>query len=158
LAADDEGEEDEEVQAGSARVMSEKAKGKRRAVAADVDVEAGEGTGAEEGEARASKGTGKREAVKEKEDLGRSVTIIFANEGPEGGKVDVWVEEGESVGKVKDKVSWVACDVVHREVPGCTGYMGAEDIGWPHTAHQPRTASLHDMDPGSTSFIAPRRI
>lgn len=39
----------------------------------------------------------------EEEEKGRCVTIRFT--GDVGGDLDVWVEEGESVGSVKEKVS-----------------------------------------------------
>jgi hypothetical protein len=59
------------------------------------------------------KGKGKRRAEEEEEEeeevevvdepvqRGRGVTVIFSNE--EGG-LEIWVEEGESVGSVKDQV------------------------------------------------------
>jgi hypothetical protein len=43
----------------------------------------------------------------EDEERGRCVTIRFT--GDQGGDLDVWVEEGESVGSVKEKVSsWLS--------------------------------------------------
>jgi hypothetical protein len=41
----------------------------------------------------------------EEDERGRCVTIRFTGDG--GGDLDVWVEEGESVGSVKEKVSSV---------------------------------------------------
>ncbi|ORY30538.1 hypothetical protein BCR39DRAFT_528610 [Naematelia encephala] len=52
-------------------------------------------------------GGGKGEKQKQKQRKGRHVTVIFANEGPstgEGGNLEIWVEDGESVGHVKDQI------------------------------------------------------
>lgn len=84
------------------RGMSEKAKGKQRASVGFEDV-------VDDSEQGADRATRREDAKAVPEAKGRSVTVIFANEGPEGGKVDVWVEEGESVGKVKDQVSAIFC-------------------------------------------------
>lgn len=49
---------------------------------------------------------------------GRCVTIIFSNESEvAGGNLEVWVEEGESVGKVKDQVRLTACGGRPRATP-----------------------------------------
>ncbi|CAK9784614.1 hypothetical protein CC85DRAFT_270087 [Cutaneotrichosporon oleaginosum] len=67
--------------------QSDKAKGKQRATTPPDD----EPPTLDKGKARAP-------------DVGRPVTIIFSNEEDAGGHLEVWVEEGESVGKVKDKI------------------------------------------------------
>jgi hypothetical protein len=52
---------------------------------------------------RRDKGRGK---AKKKEMRGRHVTIIFSNEAEvAGGNLEIWVDEGETVGSVKDQVS-----------------------------------------------------
>lgn len=96
--------------------MSEKARGKQRArTISNPDTTEGhlEGHHAEYKEGDGGYGSSAERnaghspsthADKDEKRRGRSVTVIFANEGPEGGKVDVWVEEGESVGMVKDRV------------------------------------------------------
>jgi hypothetical protein len=67
--------------------QSDKAKGKQRATSPPD-------------EEPPTEGKGKQRAA----DPGRPVTVIFSNEEDAGGHLEVWVEEGESVGKVKDKV------------------------------------------------------
>jgi hypothetical protein len=70
--------------------LSEKSKGKQRADVDfnnDVDAEQVEGDIGGEGQAR----------------RGRAITIIFSNEDS-GKNLDLWIEEGESVGSVKDQV------------------------------------------------------
>jgi hypothetical protein len=48
----------------------------------------------------------RRGKAKKKEMRGRHVTIIFSNEAEvAGGNLEVWVDEGETVGSVKDQVS-----------------------------------------------------
>lgn len=74
--------------------QSDKARGKQRAVEGDDDEPL-------TSERRSDKGKGRAEPPV---DLGRPVTVIFSNEEDAGGHLEVWVEEGESVGKVKDKV------------------------------------------------------
>lgn len=60
----------------------------------------------------------------DEEEKGRCVTIRFT--GDQGGDLDVWVEEGESVGSVKEKVSCVL---------DFWGWVEVEcvmcDVGWP---------------------------
>lgn len=48
------------------------------------------------------------EEEQKEEEKGRCVTVRFTGdqEAGGGGDLDVWVEEGESVGSVKDKVSF----------------------------------------------------
>lgn len=58
------------------------------------------------------KAKGKQRAEPEPElpqpahERGCNVTIIFSNEESAGGNLDVWVDEDESVGSVKDKVGY----------------------------------------------------
>lgn len=68
--------------------QSDKARGKQRAHSAPED------------EAPLDKGKARAPPA----DQGRPVTVIFSNEEDAGGHLEVWVEEGESVGKVKDKI------------------------------------------------------
>ena len=85
--------------------MSEKARGKQRARALSGISAASRGDNEREDETGSREGLGEGSQIhSQPQARGRSVTVIFANEGPEGGKVDVWVEEGESVGMVKDQV------------------------------------------------------
>lgn len=81
--------------------QSDKARGKQPAVddASDDDEEEESPSGPSKGE----KGKERAAAV----DQGRPVTVIFSNESEAGGNLEVWVEDGESVGKVKDKVGTV---------------------------------------------------
>jgi hypothetical protein len=87
--------------------LSEKSRGKQRALLDEfpvhetgfedeVDRERVEGeiAGGEELGDGTSSGKGR----------GRAITIIFSNEDSGGGNLEVWVEEGESVGSVKDQV------------------------------------------------------
>ena len=72
---------------------SEKAKGKQRALETDTE-------GDEQDIPNHT--TGNDEVEKS---LGRHVTIVFANESESGsGNLEMWVEEGESVGSVKEQV------------------------------------------------------
>lgn len=77
--------------------LSDKAKGKRRAVDDDhqessKNVE-GLGAGGSPGTKRSTQ-----------EERGRSITFRFTGEAVDTGDLDVWVDAGESVGRVKDKV------------------------------------------------------
>ncbi|WVF69009.1 hypothetical protein IAT40_003783 [Kwoniella sp. CBS 6097] len=97
----------------SSSPISAKDKGKGRA---DIDLEAGPGPGPGPAEAEAeadsdeigSKATtkgGKQGKKKKKEERGRHVTIIFSNESENtGGNLEIWVEDGENVGSVKDQI------------------------------------------------------
>ena len=68
---------------------SEKAKGKQRAIEHDI-----------EGELEVES-----TSPVENERTGRNVTIIFSNESDSGGgNLELWVEEGQSVGSVKEQV------------------------------------------------------
>ena len=94
--------------------LSEKAKGKRRA------------TGPDQSESASTAGS-RSKADKKEEQRGRSITFRFTGEevrsegdGEDGGDgssggmlndLDVWVDAGESVGRVKDKV--------RRRIPHC---------------------------------------
>jgi hypothetical protein len=81
--------------------LTEKAKGKQRAVESDLEAQplmADNGDGEEELEAE------KREKEK-KVERGRRITVIFSNEGKEG-NLELWVEPDETVGKVKDQVCY----------------------------------------------------
>ncbi|KAL1413144.1 hypothetical protein Q8F55_000893 [Vanrija albida] len=69
---------------------SEKARGKQRAVDTSDD---------DEPPAAAPKAKGKAR----KAEAGRAVTVIFSNEEA-GGNLEVWVEDGESVGHVKENI------------------------------------------------------
>ncbi|BEI89271.1 uncharacterized protein CcaverHIS019_0206330 [Cutaneotrichosporon cavernicola] len=71
---------------------SDKAKGKQRAISPSDD------------EAQAPPDLPKAKGKTRAPDPGRPVTVIFSNEEDAGGHLEVWVEEGESVGKVKDKI------------------------------------------------------
>lgn len=74
--------------------QSDKARGKQRAVDDESDDD--------DASPSATGGKGKERAAPV--DQGRPVTVIFSNESEAGGNLEVWVEDGESVGKVKDKV------------------------------------------------------
>lgn len=51
----------------------------------------------------------------EEEEKGRCVTVRFTGDSEAGGgDLDVWVEEGESVGSVKEKVSSDSLSCSHR--------------------------------------------
>jgi hypothetical protein len=76
--------------------MTEKAKGKQRAVEPDLEAQhlIGEDDGDDEDEVR----------VKPKlVEKGRRITVIFSNEDNEE-NLELWVEPDETVGKVKDQV------------------------------------------------------
>ncbi len=80
---------------------SEKAKGKQRALTIDPEpaLESGYDGDLDLGTS-SSLGTGR---------TGRNVTIIFSNESESGGgNLELWVEEGESVGSVKEQVSSIS--------------------------------------------------
>lgn len=76
--------------------QSDKARGKQRALEGEDDDREPSSS-----ERRSEKG---KSRAAPSVDLGRPVTVIFSNEEDAGGNLEVWVEEGESVGKVKDKV------------------------------------------------------
>jgi hypothetical protein len=77
--------------------MTEKAKGKQRAVEPDLEAQhlIGEVDRDEEDEVRV-----KPKAIEK----GRRITVIFSNEDNEE-NLELWVEPDETVGKVKDQVS-----------------------------------------------------
>ncbi|TXT16003.1 hypothetical protein VHUM_00506 [Vanrija humicola] len=75
---------------GPSSPKSEKARGKQRAVDTSDD---------DEPDTPAPKAKGKAR----KPELGRAVTVIFSNEEA-GGNLEVWVEDGESVGHVKENI------------------------------------------------------
>jgi hypothetical protein len=80
--------------------LTDKAKGKQRAVEPDLEAQSllhGDVDDAGEEDER------KEKAVK-KVEKGRRVTVIFSNEEKEG-NLELWVEPDETVGKVKDQVS-----------------------------------------------------
>ena len=101
--------------------MSEKVRGKQRAPLDGLDVEAGPAdyfdTGDDDESDRQTQNrahvdkSGRRDSGAEKsgrEDSGggRHVTVVFSNESESGGgNLDLWVEDGESVGSVKDQAS-----------------------------------------------------
>ncbi|WVQ96524.1 hypothetical protein IAU59_003629 [Kwoniella sp. CBS 9459] len=101
----------------SSSPISAKDKGKGRALSshnddgddsAAVDLEAGFGTGDSGNlntDTASVKPLGKKGKGKGKEERGRHVTIIFSNESENtGGNLEIWVEDGESVGSVKDQI------------------------------------------------------
>ena len=75
--------------------LSDKAKGKRRATDPDDHQN--------DDEDRTS-GKGKSKVEPVEEERGRSITFRFTGEAVDSGDLDVWVDAGESVGRVKDKV------------------------------------------------------
>jgi len=85
---------------------SDKAKGKQRAVDVSDDEANGTGGGSGSGSASGSGGSPKGKAkdsdAEKPEERGRAVTVIFSDDT---GNLEVWVEDGESVGHVKEKVS-----------------------------------------------------
>jgi hypothetical protein len=81
--------------------LSDKAKGKRRALPDDHN---NEGDGSSNNNASYS---GLRKKPVE-EERGRSITFRFTGEAVDLGDLDVWVDAGESVGRVKDKVRIVS--------------------------------------------------
>lgn len=97
--------------------MSEKSRGKQKAdPTVDVDLEKGHpgsylphesessrksGNGAAE-EGRSAEQQGSGSGAKS---AGRHVTVVFSNESESGGgNLELWVEDGESVGSVKDQI------------------------------------------------------
>jgi hypothetical protein len=80
--------------------LSDKAKGKRRALPDDHNNE-------EDGSSNNASGLGSRKKAVE-EERGRSITFRFTGEAVDLGDLDVWVDAGESVGRVKDKVRIVS--------------------------------------------------
>jgi len=84
--------------------MTEKAKGKQRAVEPDLEAQHlladnDCDNDDEDGSDRDIKEVGRTKVV----ERGRRVTVIFSNEEKEG-NLEVWIEPGETVGKVKDQV------------------------------------------------------
>lgn len=84
---------------GARRHLTDKAKGKQRAVEPDLEAQHPLTDPRDQYD-----DTGERER-KVKVEKGRRVTIIFSNEGKEG-NLELWVEPGETVGSVKDQVSF----------------------------------------------------
>jgi hypothetical protein len=77
--------------------LTEKAKGKQRAVEPDLEAQPlmhEDLDGVDE----------ETEKKEKKVERGRRITVIFSNEGKEG-NLELWVEPDETVGKVKDQVS-----------------------------------------------------
>ena len=79
--------------------ISEKAKGKQRAVESDLEAQPLIGDDVEDDIEAEDKEKGK------KVQRGRRVTVIFSNEEKEG-NLELWVEPDETVGKVKDQVCY----------------------------------------------------
>jgi len=77
--------------------LTEKAKGKQRAVEPDLEAQ----PLIDENLDGVDEGIEKKE---KKVERGRRITVIFSNEGKEG-NLELWVEPDETVGKVKDQVS-----------------------------------------------------
>lgn len=78
--------------------ISEKAKGKQRAVESDLEAQPLMDIDLEEA------GEQERERKEEKKvERGRRITVMFSNEENEG-NLELWVEPDETVGKVKDQV------------------------------------------------------
>ncbi|RSH90943.1 hypothetical protein EHS25_010119 [Saitozyma podzolica] len=96
--------------------ISERARGKQRAFQFaqrehralrpdDDDAPNREGLEDDDELKRRDKGRGK---TKKKEMRGRHVTIIFSNEAEvAGGNLEIWVDEGETVGSVKDQIRYL---------------------------------------------------
>ena len=81
---------------------SEKAKGKQRAIDHDL-----------EGDLEVESAS-----PVESERTGRNVTIIFSNESDSGGgNLELWVEEGQSVGSVKEQVRMVVSEADSEACP-----------------------------------------
>lgn len=81
--------------------LTDKAKGKQRAVEPDLEAQSLlHGNIDDDGEEDERK-----EKVVKKVEKGRRVTVIFSNEEKEG-NLELWVEPDETVGKVKDQVSF----------------------------------------------------
>jgi len=78
--------------------LTEKAKGKQRAVEPDLEAQPLIDEGLDGAE------TEEMEEKEKKVERGRRITVIFSNEGKEG-NLELWVEPDETVGKVKDQVS-----------------------------------------------------
>ena len=79
--------------------ISEKAKGKQRAVESDSEAQPLIGDDIEDDDEAEEKEKEKGKKVQR----GRLVTVIFSNEEKEG-NLELWVEPDETVGKVKDQV------------------------------------------------------
>lgn len=77
--------------------LSDKAKGKRRALPDDHNND-------EDVNNNNASISGLRKKAAE-EERGRSITFRFTGEAVDLGDLDVWVDAGESIGRVKDKVS-----------------------------------------------------
>lgn len=83
---------------------SPSASARHRALAPDDD-DAPDREGLEDDD-ELKRGDKGRSKAKKKEMRGRHVTIIFSNEAEvAGGNLEIWVDEGETVGSVKDQVS-----------------------------------------------------
>lgn len=80
--------------------MTDKAKGKQRAVEPDLEAQHLLSDNEDDDDEHDEATKIKVKAVEK----GRRITIIFSNEGKEG-NLELWVEPGETVGKVKDQVS-----------------------------------------------------
>jgi hypothetical protein len=93
-------DEREGVAGTGAAAKSDKARGKQRAVdVSDDERDAGASSASPSIPTATSKDKGKG---KQRDELGRAVTVIFSDDA---GNLEVWVDEGESVGHVKEKVS-----------------------------------------------------
>jgi len=87
--------------------LTEKAKGKQRAVEPDLEAQPLMDEGLDGAE------TEEMEEKEKKAERGRRITVIFSNEGKEG-NLELWVEPDETVGKVKDQVSH-HCPVISQD-------------------------------------------
>lgn len=87
--------------------MTEKAKGKQRAVEPGLEAQHllsdHDNEGESEGDGETGGGRGGQNASTKVVERGRRVTVIFSNEDKEG-NLELWIEPGETVGKVKDQV------------------------------------------------------
>ena len=85
---------------------------------------------------------------REVEVRGRAVTVIFSNEAESGGgNLELWVEDGETVGSVKDQVGtgFVRCIIAKWE-DSSPSFVPCDDVAsidplWstPYGRHHPRT-------------------
>jgi hypothetical protein len=91
--------------------MTEKVKGKQRAVEPDLEAQHlladNDSYNDDEDDSDREIKESRRAKVVER---GRRVTVIFSNEEKEG-NLELWIEPGETVGKVKDQVCgfWSSC-------------------------------------------------
>jgi hypothetical protein len=108
--------------------LTEKAKGKQRAVEPDSEAQSLLDEDLE----------GVDEEIEKKEkkvERGRRITVIFSNEGKEG-NLELWVEPDETVGKVKDQVSH-HYPVQYQDKPELAGHLLMIDTPPPVDSHTP---------------------